>query len=161
MHIAITHAFSLYNLFHKYIKMYSAIEPESFSSKALVQWTLHCCFWRLLLVVEILVKQFLRRNYSSTEKKLIKPTPTRVFWCFSKHQPDLFNQLQQIDQDIELMEEIPSDNNATMFNLKTRSIFVIDDIMDETGLKVTKLFNKGRPHNVFVMFLTQNLFHKN
>ena len=94
------------------------------------------------------------------KKRLLDPTPTRIVWCYSKHQLELFYELQQIDQDIEYIEGIPSSINTTMFNSETRSIVVIDDMMDEAGTDVTKLFTKGRHDNVSVVFLTQNLFHK-
>ena len=40
---------------------------------------------------------------------------------------------------------------------------MLDDLMDEASknLKITQLFTRGRHDNLSVIYLTQNLFHKN
>ena len=95
-------------------------------------------------------------------KELINPPPERVVWCYTKHQPDLLEELISIDPQIEYIQGIPNDIE-TMFNRENNNIIVLDDLMDEASQdnRVSKLFTRGRHDNLSVVYLTQNLFHKN
>ena len=94
--------------------------------------------------------------------RLIKPPPERIVWCYTKHQKDLYAELKSINKDIEYLEGIPSDL-STMFDSKTNNLIILDDMMDEGSKdeRVSQLFTRGRHDNLSVLFLTQNLFHKN
>jgi hypothetical protein len=49
----------------------------------------------------------------------------------------------------------------TDFDGKLRTLLILDDLMTEAGIEVSKLFTKISHHrNVSVIFLTQNLFYK-
>ena len=62
-------------------------------------------------------------------------------------------------QTVEFHEGLPETDR---FDGKRRTLLVIDDLMDEAGESVSKIFTKISHHrNVSVVFLTQNLFHKN
>ena len=102
-------------------------------------------------------KQLLR--FSS---HLISPPPDRIVWCYSKHQPQLYQELISINSEIEYVEGIPVDLDA-MFDRSKNNLIVLDDMMDEASKdeKVSQLFSRGRHDNLSVIFLTQNLFHKN
>jgi len=52
--------------------------------------------------------------------------------------------------------------NFTTFDGRRPVLLIIDDLMSETNDTVANLFTKGSHHrNVSVLYLTQNLFHKN
>ena len=46
---------------------------------------------------------------------------------------------------------------------KKRNLIILDDLIDEApkSLKITQLFTCGCHDNLSVIYLTQNLFHKN
>ena len=86
---------------------------------------------------------------------LIEPVPERVIWCYTKHQPELFQELKSIKEDIEYMEGIPS-NIEEMFDRQEKNLIVLDDKMNEASKdqRVEQLFTRGRHDNVSVIFLT-------
>lgn len=88
--------------------------------------------------------------------------PERIVWCYSKHQPELFKELKTINKDIEYVEGIPSDLSK-MFDRRIVNLVILDDMMDEASKddKVAQLFTRSRHDNFSVIYLTQNLFHKN
>ena len=94
--------------------------------------------------------------------QLVENTPERIVWCYSKHQPKLYQELMQINSNIEYVEGIPLQVN-TMFDRKNKNLIILDDMMDEASddKRVAELFTKGRHDNLSVIFLTQNLFHRN
>ena len=93
---------------------------------------------------------------------LIDPYPNRIVWCYTKHQPDLYKQLIAINSSIEYVHGIPTDID-TMFNRNINNLIVLDDMMDEAtqDVRISQLFSRGRHDNLSVIYLTQNLFHKN
>ena len=46
---------------------------------------------------------------------------------------------------------------------KEEILIILDDLMDEAlkSIKITQLFTRGRHDNLSLIYLTQNLFHKN
>jgi hypothetical protein len=94
--------------------------------------------------------------------KLIEPSIERIVWCYAKHQSDLYQDLIEICPGIEYVEGIPT-SLETMFNRKQKNLIILDDMMDEAAIdiRVSQLFSRGRHDNLSVVFLTQNLFHKN
>lgn len=93
--------------------------------------------------------------------QMIEPTPQRIIWCYTKHQQDLYEELKEINPQIEYIEGIPT-NMEQMFNRLENNMIVLDDMMDEAteDKRVSQLFTRGRHDNLSVVFLTQNLFHK-
>ena len=49
------------------------------------------------------------------------------------------------------------------FKKKKRNLIILYDLLDEASksLKITQLFTCGRHDNPFVIYITQNVFHKN
>lgn len=94
--------------------------------------------------------------------QLIHPQPQRILWCYSKHQQLLYDELMEINSDIEYRNGIPEDLDK-MFNKEENNLIILDDMMDEASKdeKVSQLFTRGRHDNLSVIYLTQNLFHKN
>ena len=94
--------------------------------------------------------------------KLISPPLQRIVWCYAKHQPELYESLMEINPAIEYVEGIPSELNE-MFDRTKQNLVILDDMMDEGSkdARVSQLFTRGRHDNTSVIFLTQNLFHKN
>ena len=96
-------------------------------------------------------------------KDLIKPAmPKRIMWVYAKHQPDLLEELMSIDKNIEYVDGIPQDLEST-FDRNVMNLIILDDMMDEASKdeRVSQLFTRGRHDNLSVIYLTQNLFHKN
>ena len=94
------------------------------------------------------------------KSRLIAPPTERIVWCYAKHQQDLFEKLMKMN--LEYVEGIPGELDKYLKKNK-RNVIILDDLMDEASknLKVTQLFTRGRHGNLSVIYLTQNLFHKN
>ncbi|KAK6171702.1 hypothetical protein SNE40_018141 [Patella caerulea] len=76
----------------------------------------------------------------------------RIVWCYGVWQP-LYEELAGI---VEFVEGL-----SVSLNPKERTLLIIDDLMDETTDKVSKLFTRGSHHeNTSVIYIVQNLFHK-
>ena len=105
--------------------------------------------------------EFTKRLLKSSQE-VIRPQPQRIIWCYSKHQQLLYDELMEINPDIEYHCGIPKDLDK-MFNKEEINLIVLDDMMDEASKdeKVSHLFTRGRHDNLSVIYLTQNLFHKN
>ena len=83
---------------------------------------------------------------------MVVPRIEKVMWCFGIYQ-DIFDRYPQI----EFQEGLP---NLEVFDGKERTLLVLDDLMNETDERVTKIFTKISHHrNVSVLYLTQNLFY--
>ena len=87
---------------------------------------------------------------------MIHPPPQDIIYCYSEYQSAFMGPGLQT---VEFHEGLPETDR---FDGKRRTLLVIDDLMDEAGESVSKIFTKISHHrNVSVVFLTQNLFHKN
>ena len=84
------------------------------------------------------------------KSKLTAPPPECIAWCYAKHQQDLF------------VEGIPW-RVRQLFKKKKRNLIMLYNLLDEASksLKITQLFTCGRHDNPSVIYLTQNVFHKN
>jgi len=102
------------------------------------------------------------KNILRYSNEVLEPAPQRIIWCYSKHQPELYQELMDINSRIEYVEGIPTDLER-MFDKKTNNLIILDDMMNEASQddRVSKLFTRGRHDNLSVIYLTQNLFHKN
>lgn len=87
---------------------------------------------------------------------LVKPTPTRVIWCYGEYQ----EKLQDLPDFVTLSEGLDELQNL---DRKERNLVILDDLMDEAGnmQEVSQLFTKGSHHrNLSVIMIVQNLFHQ-
>jgi len=85
---------------------------------------------------------------------MIDPPPRRVIYCYGEYQ-QLFNGYPHI----EFRRGLP---DAEDFDGREPVLLILDDLMSETDESVANLFTKGSHHrNVSVVFLVQNMFHKN
>jgi hypothetical protein len=85
--------------------------------------------------------------------------PQRIVWAYGAgcFQPNLARQLPEV----EFMEGLPA-NIAQQLDPAVRTLFIIDDLMDEINAEVTALFTRyGHHRNCSVIFISQNLFNKN
>lgn len=83
---------------------------------------------------------------------VIQPPPNSILWCYGTYQ-NIFNTLEHV----KFREGIPAPNE-----LEKGSLLILDDLMHESDERVDKIFTKYSHHNdVSVIFLAQNLFHKN
>ena len=85
-------------------------------------------------------------------KKMTEPPPEEIWYCYGEFQP-IFS------PDVKFHEGMPS---FTKFDDRRSTFLIMNDLMTETNDGVANLFTKRSHHrNVSVMFLTENLFHKN
>ena len=93
---------------------------------------------------------------------LIHPTPQRIIWCYAKHQPNLLQELTEIVQAIEYVQAIPSEIDS-LFDRNVNNLIILDNMMDKAAQdkRISQLFTRERHDNLSVIYLTQNLFHKN
>jgi hypothetical protein len=86
--------------------------------------------------------------------QLIVTPPEKVVYCYGEFQPS-FAEFSQV----EFHEGLP---DVSRFDGKCRILLIIDDLMNEANQNVCNLFTKLSHHrNVSVVFITQNLFHRN
>ena len=87
-------------------------------------------------------------------RTMIDPPPRRIVYCYGEYQR-LFDDYSGVMFHRGLPE-------LEYFDGSEPVLLVIDDLMNETDESVANLFTKGSHHrNVSVVFLVQNLFHKN
>ena len=85
-------------------------------------------------------------------RTVIEPSPERILYCYGAYQ-QMFSEMEGV----EFNEGIPS---LDEFDGKKRTLVIIDDLMHETSVVVSKLFTRVSHHtNTCVIFITQNLFH--
>jgi len=85
-------------------------------------------------------------------KEIIEQSPERVLWCYGVYQEKF-----SIIRDVEFHEGLP---DLSQFDGKKRTLLILDDLMQETDDRVTKIFTKISHHaNTSVIYLTQNLFY--
>jgi hypothetical protein len=85
---------------------------------------------------------------------MIIPPPEKIVYCYGEFQP-MFAEYPTV----EFQEGLP---NVDQFDGRQRVLLIIDDLMNEADQNVCNLFTKLSHHrNVSVVFITQNLFHKN
>jgi hypothetical protein len=84
--------------------------------------------------------------------QVVVPAPSHILWCYGTYQ-DIFHKVSNVD----FHEGIPDIND-----IQKGSLVILDDLMHEADDRVNKIFTKYSHHkDVSVMFLTQNIFHKN
>ena len=84
--------------------------------------------------------------------KMIDPPPQRILWCYGAYQK-AFTELKNV----EFHEGVP---DTQQFDGAHRTLLILDDLMQETDDRVTKIFTKLSHHaDMSVLYLTQNLFY--
>ena len=101
------------------------------------------------------VKQLL-----SLKRFIMTNPPERIVWFYGRHQADLFRSLTEEIPCVEFYEGLPT-NIEVMFDRSKRNICIIDDLMQSASGNqlVENLFTNGRHLNLFVVFVSQNLFY--
>ena len=85
---------------------------------------------------------------------MIDPPPRRIVYCYGEYQ-QLFDRYVDVD----FRQGLP---DLKDFDGREPVLLIVDDLMNETDKTVANLFTKGAHHrNISVVFLVQNLFHKN
>ena len=86
--------------------------------------------------------------------RLVDPPPEKIVYCYDEFQPSFLEFSQ-----VEFHEGLP---DVGSFDGRSRVLLIIDDLMNEADQNVCNLFTKLSHHrNVSVVFVTQNLFHRN
>ena len=91
-------------------------------------------------------------NLIKFAKSIVEPTPQKIMWCYGVHQ-SVFEELNNV----QFHEGIPE---LSSFDGKQRTLLILDDLMQETDDRVTKIFTKISHHmDVSVLYPTQNIFY--
>jgi len=97
------------------------------------------------------------------ENNLIQPAPSRVFYVYGDHHPQL-SRIQGIYPNIEFVQGIKNFIPILpTLDRGERNLIVLDDQMSEAGKmeEVSNLFTKGSHHrNITVVYIVQNVFDK-
>ena len=89
----------------------------------------------------------------------IKPTPSRIIYCYTHWQP-MYDELKRLIPEIEWGDGLPTEETFSTF---PNSLVILDDMMDGivNDSKMMKVFTEGSHHqNISVIFMTQNIFHQ-
>ena len=98
-------------------------------------------------------KSFWILKLISEANNIIIPQPERIIYCYAEYQP-MFDDFTNV----QFIEGLPEMN---LFDGKQPTLLVLDDLMSATNDNVSDLFTRiSHHHNVFVVYITQNLFHK-
>jgi len=86
---------------------------------------------------------------------IIEPPPEIIIYCYGKYQQS-FNTIRN---PVKFHEGLPDVNK---FDGRLRRLLIPDDLMNEVDDSVANILTKISHHrNVSIVFLTQNIFHKN
>ena len=86
---------------------------------------------------------------------IIEPPPERIVYCYGEYQ----HTFDSVRDRVEFHEGLP---DVRQFDGRSRTLLILDDLMAEADDSVANVFTKISHHrDVSVIFLTQNLFHKN
>ena len=87
---------------------------------------------------------------------MVTPTPDEVIYCYSEYQPS-FDSLKE--RGVRFIEGLPE---VDEWSADRKRLIVLDDLMNETDERVTRLFTKISHHrSLSVIQIVQNLFSKN
>ena len=86
--------------------------------------------------------------------EMVFPVPQSIVYSYGEWQPSY----RDLPSHVQLVEGLPTIPEYS----KESMLLIIDDQMDHTDNKITRLFTKGSHHrNVSVIYIVQNLFDKN
>ena len=89
----------------------------------------------------------------------IKPTPSRILWCYMHWQP-MYTNLKKLMPEIIWGDALPTEET---FSSYSNSLVILDDMMDDvvSDSSMMKVFTERSHHqNISVIFMTQNIFHQ-
>jgi hypothetical protein len=85
--------------------------------------------------------------------QLMSPPPEQIIYCFGEYQ-----EIYSHYSNVEFNEGLP---DLARFDGSRRVLLILDDLMNESGDGVEKIFTKYSHHrNISIMYLCQNLFYK-
>ena len=91
----------------------------------------------------------------SDAQVVIEPPPERIVYCYGEYQ----HAFDTVRNRVHFHEGLP---DVKQFDGRLRTLLILDDLMAEADDSIANVFTKISHHrNVSVIFLTQNLFHKN
>jgi len=86
---------------------------------------------------------------------VIEPPPDKIVYCYGEYQ----RTFDTVRNRVEFHEGLP---DIGQFDGRLHTLLILDDLMAEADDSVANVFTKISHHrDVSVVFLTQNLFHKN
>ena len=87
-------------------------------------------------------------------QQVITPPPERIMYCYGEYQKVIDNY-----SNVTFHDGLP---DLVIFDGKSRTLLVLDDLMTSKDDRVVDLFTKINHHqNLTVVYLTQNIFYKN
>ena len=99
----------------------------------------------------VFVKRFIQHL-----SEMVTPIPDEVIYCYSEYQPS-FDSLKE--RGVRFIEGLPE---VDEWSADRKRLIVLDDLMNETDERVTRLFTKISHHrSLSVIQIVQNLFSKN
>ena len=95
-------------------------------------------------------------------EQFIDPPPQRIIWFFKQWQP-LYAEIKRKHPHVEFIMGVSADlMSPEYFDVNTRNLVVIDDLMADLNKAVTLLYTAGSHHsNLSVITLQQNIFPTN
>ena len=86
-------------------------------------------------------------------REMIFPIPEEIIWFYGEWQRSYSN--------IRGVTFIEGLQGIDRLDNRKRRLCIVDDLMDETDEKITKLFTKGSHHrSISIVYIVQNLFAK-
>ena len=93
-------------------------------------------------------------NLIEHAREINNPPAERIIFCYGEYQI-IFDKYPGV----EFHDGLP---DLSFFDLKKRTLLVMDDLMTSTDDRVVDIFTKVSHHrNISVVYFTQNLFYKN
>ena len=95
----------------------------------------------------------------SNAQVMIDPPPEDIKYFYSEYQ-DTFAEIKSLVLGIEFVEGVPDAISDSIY-LKTRNLYIFDDMMGERDAVFAELFAKKSHHgNLSVIYIVQNVFHQ-
>ena len=87
---------------------------------------------------------------------MMHPSPNEIVWCYGSYQP-MYDRLKE--KNVKFIEGIP---DFQEWDIDTRRLVILDDLMHEANRNISQLFTKGSHHrNISVIMIVQNIFSSN
>ena len=101
-------------------------------------------------------KSYFVKRFIQHLSEMVVPVPDEVVYCYSEYQPS-FDELK--DSGVIFTEGLPDVDEWTV---DRKRLMILDDLMNETDERVTRLFTKISHHrSLSVIQIVQNIFSKN
>jgi hypothetical protein len=93
------------------------------------------------------------RRFVHNIKHMMTPIPDRILWCYGEYQT-FYVTVDGVD----FQQGLP---DLDTLDPREKHLIILDDLMDERDQRVASLFTKKSHHrNISVMYIVQNLFHR-